>query len=253
MRSTPRRAWQIVGGGVGAAALFGLGHVATSWLRYGRVHKPRTAPTLLDRFLPTYEVLERHQTVVAAPVETTYAAARAMDLMDSAAVRAIFRGRELLMRATPTEHREPQPLIDEVLALGWGVLAQVPGREIVVGAVTQPWEAQVRFRSLPPDEFAAFDAPGFAKIAWTIRAEPLGPATSRFYTETRVATTDADARRRFRRYWAMVSPGVRLIRRESLRLVRSDAERQCRAELPRGHDGLITQASSRAQTVTPAR
>ena len=88
----------------------------------------------------------------------------------------------------------------------------------------------MKFRALPPDEFAAFNAPGFAKIAWTIRAEPTGPETSRFYTETRVATTDAEARKRFRRYWTMVSPGVRLIRRESLRLVRADAERRHRAQ-----------------------
>ena len=233
MRSTSSRGWRIVGGGIGAVALFGLGHVATAWLRYGRVRRSVTAPTLLDRFLPICEVLERHQTVVAAPADATYAAAREMDLMDSAVVRAIFHGRELLMGATPTGHRAPQPFIDEVLALGWGVLAQDPGREMVLGAVTQPWEAEVRFRSLPPDEFAAFDAPGFAKIAWTIRAESLGPATSRFYTETRVATTDPDARRRFRRYWTMVSPGVRLIRRESLRLVRSSAERRyaCRGSV----------------------
>ena len=135
------------------------------------------------------------------------------------------------MRATPPEKREPQSLVDEVLALGWGVLAEEPGHELVLGAVTQPWEADVHFRGLPPHEFAAFDAPGFAKIAWTIRAESLGPATSLFYTETRVATTDAEARKRFRRYWTMVSPGVRLIRRESLRLVRADAERCYRARL----------------------
>ena len=84
----------------------------------------------------------------------------------------------------------------------------------------------MKFRALPPDEFAAFNEPGFAKIAWTLRAEPIGPNTSRFYTETRVMTTDADARKRFRRHWTMVSPGVRLIRRESLRLVRAVAERR---------------------------
>ena len=114
---------------------------------------------------------------------------------------------------------------------GRTVLAQDAGREIVLGAVTQPWKGDVTFRALPPDEFAAFGEPGFAKIAWTIRVEPLGPAASRFYTETRVTTTDADARKRFRKYWTMVSPGVRLIRRESLRLVRTDAERRYRAGL----------------------
>jgi hypothetical protein len=246
MRSTSRRGWRIAGGAIGAAALVGLGHVATSWIRYGRVRRRQTPPTLLDRFLPTYEVIEQHHTTVAAPVEMTYAAARAMDLMSSAAVRAIFRGRELLMRAKPTEHHGPQPLIDEVLSLGWGVLALDPGREMVLGAVTQPWEAHVRFHSLPPNEFATFDTPGFAKIAWTIRAEPLGPTTSRFYTETRVATTDPEARRLFRRYWAMVSPGVRLIRRESLRLVRVDAERRYQAQRSSGHEPAGAHAPTRA-------
>jgi hypothetical protein len=188
-------------------------------------------PTLLDRFLPEYEVLERHQTRVAAPAEITYSAAREMSLMGSRVVRAIFRGRELLMRSAATEQRPTQSLIDEVLSIGWGVLAEESGREIVLGAVTQPWKSDVKFRALPPDEFAEFNEPGFAKIAWTMRAEPSGPAVSRFYTETRVATTDADARSRFRRYWTMVSPGVRLIRRESLRLVRADAEQRYRADL----------------------
>lgn len=229
MSKTTKRAWRVVGGGVGAAAIVGLGHVAATWFRYGRpAGKGDDSPTLLDTFLPTYEVRERHATRVAAPVAMTYAAAREMDLMQSPVVRTIFRGRELLMGAAEGEQGDPRPLVDTVLALGWGVLAQEHGREIVFGAVTQPWLADVHFRALPPDEFAAFDAPGYAKIAWTIRTEPTGPTTSRFATETRVATTDADARKRFRRYWTMVSPGVRLIRRESLRLVRSAAERRYR-------------------------
>lgn len=88
----------------------------------------------------------------------------------------------------------------------------------------------MKFRALPPDEFAAFDDPGFAKIVWTIRAEPIGAATSRFCTETRVAT-NAESRKRFRRYWTLVSPGVRLIRRESVRLVRGNAEQRYRSQV----------------------
>ena len=44
-------------------------------------------------------------------------------------------------------------------AIGWGVLAEVPGREIVMGAVTQPWLADVVFRPIPPEEFASFHEP----------------------------------------------------------------------------------------------
>ena len=252
MTTKSHRAWRVVGGGVGAMTLFGLGYVATRWLRYGHVRKRGGPPILLDRFLPECEVLERHQTRVDAPADVTYAAAREMSLTKSPLVRAIFRGRELLMHSSAAEKRPPQSLIDEVLSIGWGVLDHEPGREIVLGAVTQPWKSDVEFRALPPGEFEAFDEPGFAKIAWTIRAEPLGPATSRFCTETRVVTTDAEARKRFRRYWTMVSPGVRLIRRESLRLVRLDAERRYRAQLgTEAHASLSAESNSTAEASSP--
>jgi hypothetical protein len=101
-----------------------------------------------------------------------------------------------------------------------------------MGAITRPWEADVHFSSIPPDEFAAFDRPGYAKIAWTIAVEPLGEGHSLVRTETRVVMTDALSRARFRRYWAFVSPGVALIRRESLRIVKADAEERVRAGAP---------------------
>jgi hypothetical protein len=49
-------------------------------------------------------------------------------------------------------------------SIGWGVLADVSGREVIVGAVTKPWQANVAFRALPPDRFAAFDEPGYGHI-----------------------------------------------------------------------------------------
>ena len=110
--------------------------------------------------------------------------------------------------------------------LGWGILADAPGHEIVMGAVTQPWQANVVFRGLPPDEFAAFNEPGYVKIAWTLRAEAVSDGESIARTETRVMATDADARRKFRWYWARFSPGIVLIREVSMRLVQKEAERR---------------------------
>jgi hypothetical protein len=99
----------------------------------------------------------------------------------------------------------------------------------VVGAVTQPWQANVEFRGLAPEEFAAFNEPGYAKIVWTLAVEPLGPDKSVFRTETRVLTTDPESRERFRRYWSVVSPGIILIRYEMLRLIRREAGRRFEA------------------------
>jgi hypothetical protein len=84
------------------------------------------------------------------------------------------------------------------------------------------------FRPLPPEEFASFSEPGYVKIAWTIRADPLGNDRSIFRTETRVTATDPLARAKFRRYWALASPGIILSRWLMLNPVKTAAERRAR-------------------------
>lgn len=214
----------------GCAAVGYAACVGATWFRYG--HPDRSRPTeadpLLDRFMPEYDVVERHKVHVEAPADVTLRTAKAADLQGSPVVRAIFRARELVLGAKPDDRR-PAGLFEEMTALGWGVLADDPGREIVVGAVTQPWLADVVFRAVPPDEFASFREPGYVKIAWTLRADPDGPRASTFRTETRVTTTDGDARARFRWYWARFSPGIVLIRRFLLPAVKRGAERAAAA------------------------
>jgi hypothetical protein len=205
-------------------------YVGYAWLRYG--HPPAPAPgetdALLDRFMPDYDVVERHNLHVAAPADVTFAASMEMDLEDSRIIRAIFKGRQILLGADADAKTETRGLVAVTKALGWGVLADVPGRELVMGAVTQPWKANVVFRGLPPDQFAAFDEPGFVKIVWTLRADSLGADASIARTETRVVATDAAARRKFRWYWARFSPGIVLIREISIRLIKREAERRAR-------------------------
>jgi hypothetical protein len=220
-----------VAAGAGVAAGACAAYVGLTSLKYGRVAPARNgaADPLLDRFMPSCEVAERHHIRVAAPADVTLAAAREMDMAQSRIARGIFRTRELILGAAPGERRRPRGLLEEMLALGWRVLAEVPGREIVVGAVTRPWEPSVTFRGVPPEEFAAFSEPGYVKIAWTLRADPIGPAASIFRTETRAIATDASARARFRWYWAFLSPGIILIRLLTLRPLKAEAERRARA------------------------
>jgi len=66
------------------------------------------------------------------------------------------------------------------------------------------------------------------KIVWTLRADPIAAAESVARTETRVATTDPNSRAAFMRYWPMVAPGIVLIRRISLGIVKREAERRAR-------------------------
>jgi len=221
--------WLAAGAGLAAASY--AAYVAIAWHRYGHATPPRgpeEGDLLLDRFIPTYEVVERHHVRLVAPAETRFSAACDMDLQQSAVVRAIFRGRELILGGKPEEKTCPLGLVDQAQAWGWGVLAELPGREIVFGAVTRPWLANVVFRALPADEFAAFHEPEYVKIVWTLRADPIGATESVASTETRVATTDPVARTKFPWYWSFFSPGILLIRRMTLRLLKAEAERRAR-------------------------
>jgi hypothetical protein len=224
VRATAR--WVAVGAGV-AATLY-VTYASIAWSRYGDAAPPNPdeRDPLLDRFMPMYEIVERHHIRIAAPADVTFDVAGEMDLQASPVVRTVIRAREVLLGATPDERLRPRELLAETQSLGWGVLADVPRREVVVGAVTQPWEANVIFRALPPEQFAAFNEPGYVKIAWTIRADPVNASESVFRTETRAIATDANARTKFRRYWSFLSPGIIVIRWAMLDPVKKEAERR---------------------------
>ena len=221
--------WLAVSAGVAAASY--AAYAGITWYRYGL--SPQAVDTeerdaLVDRFMPVYDVAERHHIRVDAPAEVVFDASAEMSLRQSPVVRGIFKAREWIGGSHSGREPENGAFLAEMRGIGWGVLAEVPGREIVMGAVTQPWLADVVFRPLPPGEFAAFHEPDYVKIVWTLRADPIVGGQSVFRTETRVVTTDSGARAKFRRYWAFASPGIILIRWASLGVVKSEAERRAR-------------------------
>jgi hypothetical protein len=236
--------WLAAGVGVTTAA-YGA-YVGIAWFRYGDAAppSPEEQDPLIDRFMPSYDVAERHHVRVEAPAAVTLAAAQEMDLLHSPSVRAIIKARELILGAKPDDRRRPRGLLAEVQSLGWGVLAEVSGRQIVVGGVTKPWEANPTFRALPPEEFQGFSEADYVKIVWTLRADPVGTAESIFRTETRVRTTDPAARAKFRRYWSFLSPGIILIRWISLGPLKAEAERRARAEGSSTHTERLSELRS---------
>jgi hypothetical protein len=179
---------------------------------------------LLDQFIADADVAESQEIVVNAPPDITFDVARNLDLMSIPLIRAIFRLRELVFRLKPAPRLNPRGIVEETLAMGWRRLAERPGRELVMGAVTQPWVGDVKFRGLSPDEFASFDEPNFVKIAWTLEVEPCTGDVTRFRTQTRVLATDRWSRMRFRFYWLFAGPFILMIRRLGNRVIRREAQ-----------------------------
>lgn len=189
------------------------------------------AGRLVSWFMPVADVTERHEALVHAPAEIVMDVARNLDMQAIPAIRAIFWLRGKLLGATRGPERRSQGLVAETVGLGWGVLAERPGRELVMGAVAQPWKADVKFTPLAPDRFAAFAEPDLVKIVWTLEAEPLGPTLTRFRTETRAVATDGAAQKKFLRYWRWAGFGIVVIRWLLVPALRREAERRI-AQVP---------------------
>ena len=190
---------------------------------------------LLDRYLPHYDVTETHAVVVDADTDLTWQAVRRSDLSRSAVIRVLLELRSLpnrlqgFLKGRPSEPSRPPLTLDDMERAGFLLLGESPGHEIVFGTVVQPWKAVTDDEPAPQVEagrFAAFDTPGYVKVAFNIRVEPYGSGRALITTETRTAATDPASLRRFARYWMLVGPFSALIRRLTLRIVKSDAERR---------------------------
>jgi hypothetical protein len=185
----------------------------------------RREPSPASAFIPVADTWDERSIHIDAPADVVFDVARWIDLLGHPVVSMLFRVRGFLMRDRPRPRRTTG-LVAETLSLGWGVLLFRSGRTLVMGAVARPWARDVTFSAVHPDEFTAFAEPDLVKIAWSLEVEPDGRGQTRFRTETRVVATDAEARRKFLRYWTLASPGIRAIRWMMLRSLKREAERQ---------------------------
>jgi len=227
--NTPKRLFLF---GLMASAAAYAGYVASTWFTYAK-RKAKDRDPLLDTYMPDFEVAERHTIQINAPSRLVFSTALQTNMEGSAIIRALFRSREFILGGNAPPPSPPKGLLNQLTSIGWGMLAEIPRQEIVMGAATQPWAANPVFRPIPPHEFKAFNEPNFVKIAWTLSVESTGPTTSQATTETRVQTTSPEARERFRIYWSFLSPGILLIRRALFRQIKREAELRFNNHTPR--------------------
>jgi hypothetical protein len=186
---------------------------------------------LIDDQLPDHDTTLVCDIEVGAPPVVTFAAIREANILDPL-VRALFSVRELPQRLSAWAHHEPWQTVPHRMTFGDlleiepppAVLAEKPGVEIVLGSIGRFWQADYGARRVAADEFRTFADPGYAKLAMSFRVAPAGKGRSVLRYEARTATTDEAARRQFRRYWRVIRPGVALVMRRALGLIREEAE-----------------------------
>jgi len=176
-----------------------------------------TTTTLLDEVLPEFDFRSRHARRVAAPPEWVAEAVSLCRLGRAASVLFKVRGVRL----------PPGSIRDVLVGSGFTVLAERPGVEMVAGTTGQFWALREQAHMEAPadlEAFRAFDRPGWAKGAVSIRLEPFDGGSTRLTTETRVQCVDDAAKRRFAVYWLLIRPFGGWLRRYFLRRVARMAE-----------------------------
>jgi hypothetical protein len=179
---------------------------------------------LIDEFLPDYDAIEHHEVDVDAPPDRAYRAVKDVDLARSPVVLALLAARGLPHLFTGAVKPKRRLQLGDILESGFVVLAEEPGCELVLGIVGKFWQLSSGVHRIEPAEFVGFDTPGFAKAAWNFVVSERPSGGSRVETETRVAGTDDEARRKFGWYWRLIGPFSALIRRIVLGQIKREAE-----------------------------
>ncbi len=184
---------------------------------------------LLDDFMPQFQFVERHSITLQAVREDVYKALWRLDFGRSRVIRVLFalRGLGPWFRLGRSRMRLR---LDDFQRAGFVLLGDHPNAEVVMGIVSRVTGRARGLRRVDAQSFAAFNGAGCMKAALNFRLQSLDSSSTLVTTETRVFTTDEQARRAFARYWLVVGPFSALIRRRMLAVLRQSISAARRGE-----------------------
>jgi hypothetical protein len=189
--------------------------------------------SLLDYWMPVYDVSASYGTTVRASPEAVYRALWETDFRRDPLIRALLTLRSspgLILHPRATTRRMQHRRDRAVEGLrgmlggdGFVLLAESPGEELVLGVTGQFWTASGKLVPTSAATFLEALPPNLARGVWSFRLDPAG-ASTRLTTETRVRCDDEASRKAFKRYWFIISAASGLIRKVMLRRIKRAAE-----------------------------
>ena len=162
-----------------AAIVFLVGALG-AWRRAARAgagQLRRQPASKLDEFAPIYQFSETASIPVRASADRVYDAIFRVTAAEVPLYRTLAwirrggaSGPESVLN--PSEH---EPLVRVATRTSFMTLAEVPGREFVMGAVVMAPEGARLAAGPTPESFKALTRPGFAKAVMNFSIEPQGP------------------------------------------------------------------------------
>lgn len=181
-----------------------------------------------ETFLPIYDVSDSVARVVDAGRERCWHALLDVDLLQLGReaplvgiLGALRAAPEMLSNLLHGQHMVKPPESMKLRELpsipmsegGWILLGERPGDELALGLVGRFWRPVIEYAQISgPEEFLAFEEPGFGKTVYDLSVTELGENRTLLSGVMRTATTDDHSRRWFRRYWTFgVGSGAHIL------------------------------------------
>ncbi|MEA2204527.1 MAG: hypothetical protein QOE77_1303 [Blastocatellia bacterium] len=184
---------------------------------------------LIDDFMPQPDFSEVHQVVIEARPEAVYQALWTTDLGGSPIIKGLLGLRSLpqrLIRPAGKISKVRKITLATIIANGFGVLAEDPGREILLGVAGPFWRPTGNVLPFNEENFRGAVPAGMARALWNFAVQDAGSGRTVLVTETRIACGDNSRRRKFGGYWLFVRPFSGFIRRLMLSAVKRACEQK---------------------------
>ncbi|MDQ4123554.1 MAG: hypothetical protein M3209_19120 [Acidobacteriota bacterium] len=172
---------------------------------------------LIDDFMPTFEFSDSQKTDVKATPEAAFRAFRTFDMAESMTIRWLFK-----MRGIPTNNLT----LRDLERVNFKVLGERQSEELVLGLAGEFKTLLGGLLNLSPEQFKAFNNPGFIKACWNFAVADLGNGKGRVTSEIRIHGTDAASVAKVKNVWGMLKMPSAMVRNEILKLIKKQAERE---------------------------
>lgn len=176
----------------------------------------------MDEQMPAFEQFLSTEFVVRKPMPEVFAALSSLETREMKLANFLTKIRTLGRSATPPH----ESFLLSAERFGNTPLFNDGSRELGAGLVGRFWQLNFGIRRILPREFKDFREPGYAKVISNFRISDIpGTSHSRVRSEMRIHSTSPEAAWKFKLYWTLLGPGIRLYMRSALRALRRRAER----------------------------
>ena len=188
---------------------------------------PTSGQSLLNDYMPIYEVNEFHSELVHASPQHVYSAMKETTFAEVKVFSVLMQIRRAAAGKFTRVRGADIPIFTLLSRPGSGFvqIAEDPEHEIVLGTAGRFWSTGAARSVQTRNDFLAFNEPGSAKSVFNIKLKDVGNGWTRVTTETRALGNDPSARRKMAAYWRVIYPGSATIRRMWLRAIKTRAEK----------------------------